>query len=241
MKTVTLNTWGTSGPFEDRWHYLLEEMGKIKLDVICLQEVFEPTLVRKIEKIFHYVPIPCYEAGLVILSRFPVIAQEVLKYETRSPLEEYDRRALLVAIKMERTNLLIVNTHLAWKPEDGATRLEQAKELIRSVQKKAMPSLIAGDFNDTPESESIRTIQEAGFCDLFGRLHAGEAGLTWDNRNPFMNDHAVKLPDRRIDYLFASKDLVLSGSLAKCEVVFNHPNTNGIYPSDHYGVFAEFE
>ena len=241
MKIVTLNTWGMSGPYETRWDYLLEELQRIQPDVICFQEVFEPTLVRKIEECFQFSGVASHEAGLVILTRFSISSHQDLKYQTKSPLEEYERHALSASLTTQSGPLLVVNTHLAWKPEDEKTRLNQVKELIAAVEKKESHALLAGDFNDTPESKPVKTIKAAGFIDLFESLHPDERGLTWDNKNPFMKEHAIKLPDRRIDFLFAHKKLLANTSPLKCEVVFNLPDKNGIYPSDHYGVVVDLE
>ncbi len=63
------------------------------------------------------------------------------------------------------------------------------------------------------------------------------AGFTWCNRNPYARANLE--PDRRIDYIFAGfpkRDGV--GLLETCHVVCDEPQ-NGVWPSDHFGVYAE--
>lgn len=241
MKILSLNTWGTEGPYEERWHCFLEELGTIQPDIACLQEVFEPTLIKKIEKIFRFGSAAAYSGGLVTLSHIPIVEEEVLNYNIPSPFEPYNREALLVTLKVGGESLLVANTHLAWKPEDTETRLKQVEKLLAGVAVKKRPALLAGDFNDTPESEPVRNIKACGFSDLFHRIHPDQTGFTWDNRNPFMKEHSITLPDRRIDFLFASKSFCARYHVSQCHVVFSQPNPNGTYPSDHYGLLVEFE
>ena len=54
MRIVTLNTWGTEGPYQRRWSVLLEELTRLNPEVICLQEAFEPELVEQIQKILGF-------------------------------------------------------------------------------------------------------------------------------------------------------------------------------------------
>lgn len=242
MKIVTLNTWGHDGPYQKRLDFFLEELESVNPDVICLQEVFEPTLTGRIKKMLSLpYSVSSTEAGLVMITRFTILSEKVMRYETASPLESYDRRAIIAALRIGTRKIVFANTHLAWKPEDEKTRLGQVQNLLSVIKKEKNPAILAGDFNDTPESTPIQTIKLSGYHDLYGLLHPNEAGLTWDNQNPFIQAHIVKLPDRRIDFLFAHERLLINNPPRTCDVIFNHPNSAGIYPSDHYGLFAKID
>ena len=239
---VTLNTWGHDGPYQKRWNFFLEELKTLNPDVVCLQEVFEPTLTEQIKKTLNFpYSVASTEAGLAMITRFTVLSEKVVNYKTASPIESYNRRAVIVTLRAGTKKITFANTHLAWKPEDEATRLGQVQELLRAVKKEKDPAILAGDFNDTPESAPVQEVKRSGYHDLYGSLHPNEAGLTWDNRNPFIQTHAVKLPDRRIDFIFAQERLLTTSPSKICSVVFNHPNSAGVYPSDHYGLFAEID
>lgn len=240
MKIITLNTWGTYGPYQKRWDFFLKEMETVEPDLLCLQEVVERTLTERIKRTFLLsYSIESYEAGLVILSRLPIFLEELLKYKCVSPTEREDRRAIIARLKMGGQEMILANTHLSWKGEDEPTRLAQVKELLGVIERRGCPALLAGDLNDTPESQPLQEIKKAGYFDLLELLHPGERNLTWDNRNPFIQSHSVKFPDRQIDFLFLHKELLAQHPPQISEIVFNRSNKDGIYPSDHYGILAE--
>ncbi len=233
MKILTLNTWGVNGPPERR-PLLAREIREIQPDIALLQEVTDPSLLDELGLPFR---LTAGEGWLAIASRFAAPRHGSVTYKAVSPLETYRRQLLLAQFETEDGPLWAGCTHLSWKAEDGATRLAQAEELIRLVSALPEPLLLGGDFNAPPGEPPIRRMSEAGFTDLFSRLHPSDAGITWDNRNPFIQSHSVRFPDRRIDYIFMRG----REQLASCEVVCNTPAAGGLYPSDHYGVLATFQ
>jgi len=240
MKIVTLNTWGHYGPYEERWNFLLDELCQLNPDVICLQEVAEPTLTEKIKRslsLSHHVS--AYGAGLVTITRFPIFFEQVLKYGSISPNESENRSAIIVGMEINSKKVVIANTHLSWKAEDKEIRFKQSQELIETVRATAYEGFLAGDFNDASGSKAVKAIKNAGYLDLFGFLHPDKSIVTWDNRNPFIQTHSIKFPDRQIDFLFFHKTLLSTFQPKTCEIAFNRPSPNAIYPSDHYGLFAE--
>lgn len=243
MRIVTLNTWGKYGPFEDRWAFLLDELKAMQPDILCLQEVVEPTIAEKIRNVVS-LPYVCssYEAGLAVLTRFGIASERVLKYEAASETEREDRRVLLANLIIGAAKITVANTHLSWKPEDEPVRLKQTQELNRMLEEFAMsPGILAGDFNDLPASRAIQTIEGAGYLNLSRRFNPENPMITWDNRNPFIQSHSVKFPDRQIDFLFINRKLLDTVAVRRCELVFNRANSKGIFPSDHYGLLADLE
>ena len=240
MKIVTLNTWGKYGPYEKRWQFLVQELISTKPDIICLQEVEEPELLEKIEQAASLpFSIASYEAGLTISTHFPIFFEHIVNYKTISPNEEKDRKAVIVGLEVEKKRIIVANTHLSWKTEDTEIRYQQVRELIHAVKQTGEQGILTGDFNDTPESKTIREIKKAGYIDLYASLNPSKREITWDNQNPFIQTHSVKFPDRRIDFLFLHESLANTLAPEKCEIIFRRPGPNGIYPSDHYGVCAE--
>ena len=64
-----------------------------------------------------------------------------------------------------------------------------------------------------------------------------DPGITWSNANDYARMNLE--PDRRIDYVFAGfprRDG--AGQITECRVVCNEAE-NGVWPSDHFGVYAE--
>lgn len=242
MKIVTLNTWGTNGPFEKRFELIAGGLERIAPDIVCLQEVFEAALKNKIQERCGFPHgYETYPAGLVILSRFPFRKTKTHVYFAVSPYEKFDRRAIFTEIEIGGKSALLANTHLSWKAEDKATRLAQVKEFIAQISKFGRPAIATGDFNSTPESEAVEEMKNAGFVELFGHLQPKENGFTWDNaRNPYLKTHSVIYPDRRIDLVMVRRELLPLLQPKSCELAFTKPDGEGVLPSDHFGVIAEF-
>ena len=106
------------------------------------------------------------------------------------------------------------------------------------------PPLVVGDFNAETDSDEIRFMTGlhslAGtsvyFHDAWRVAGDGGAGTTWSNTNPYARKELE--PDRRIDYVFAGmprRDGI--GLLESCRVVCEDEQ-DGVWPSDHLGVFA---
>jgi endonuclease/exonuclease/phosphatase family metal-dependent hydrolase len=240
MKIVTLNTWGTDGPYEKRWEVLIEELMRLNPEIICLQEAFDPELAENIQEAVGCPNVfMSLRSGLAILAKFELSNEKTLAYQTQSPTESYLREMISSVIKTEIGDLLVATTHLSWKSKDKFVRIEQVKELIATTKDGNAGIILAGDFNDVPESPAIEELKHSGFKDIYEMLHPNKNEHTWDNRNPFIQTHKVKFPDRRVDFLFFDEALLKKRKPKKCEIVFNRANSEGIYPSDHYGVFAE--
>ena len=229
VKVLTLNMWGAFGPPERR-PVLREAILKTEANLLLLQEANVP------DNLLDSLPYPerfhFPEAGLAILSRFPAPEERRITYKVVSPLEPHLRGALFARLDVDGKNLWAGATHLAWKAEDGATRLAQVEELLSFTAALTDPVLIGGDFNAAPADPPIRRMISAGFKDLHS-----EGGITWDNQNPFIQSHSVRFPDRRIDYLFLRGQL----PLVRCDVACRERGAGGLHPSDHYGVLALFQ
>jgi endonuclease/exonuclease/phosphatase family metal-dependent hydrolase len=244
MKVLTLNTWQKSGPWQERWRVVVEGMRHYQPDVIAFQEVFDAdwrdTIANRAGYPYRAVPAPT-ASGLVLLSRVPIFASELYVLSTRSPFENYNRYLLWAEIAWQGGALHLFNVHLSWQPQDQVTRRAQVREACRHVsEKRGAARLLMGDLNATPDSEEIRwLLSESKFVDTFAAMNPSHAGITWDRRNPFTCEQKPATPDRRIDYILAAGDPLVS-SLLSCRVVFNEPDANGIFASDHYGVLAEF-
>jgi endonuclease/exonuclease/phosphatase family metal-dependent hydrolase len=132
----------------------------------------------------------------------------------------------MIQLKKMSHPLTIVNTHL--DHVKSHTRLHQAKVLCREVLKiwDPMSSLIImGDFNDSPDSEVRKTIEE-NFPFLID---------SWKKFNPVeeSSHHAFKgemQNGSRIDWILVDKKLAIQ----KC--FMDKSSLKGFYPTDHYPV-----
>ena len=242
MRIVTLNAWGRNGAYEMRAKLILKELAEIRPDMICFQEVFDSDLPDRIAKKNSSLSIyASYPAGLVIASRYEIKQMFEVPYKTISPIESSDRRAIFAKFEIGNQPIWIGNTHLSWKPEDHETRLGQTEELEEVAAQLDAPAILCGDFNCTPDSEPVSKLKQAGFVELFEFLHPEENGFTWDNdRNPYLKKHSVTFPNRRIDLFLVSRNIVSHYNSISCELFFATPDSQGVLPSDHFGVAAKF-
>jgi len=107
------------------------------------------------------------------------------------------------------------------------------------------PVILMGDFNARSDGEEIGVLRAAGFRDAYAE--AGEPpGYTWDGRRnsniqlqkrTFPEEFWLEPKQERIDYIFFRG----SGLRIKaCKIVLDRP-IRGLYPSDHFGVMADFQ
>jgi endonuclease/exonuclease/phosphatase family metal-dependent hydrolase len=193
--------------------------------------------------------------GNAVATRWPIRERHALKLPESEDGET--RAALTVLLDSPFGPISFTNTHLNWMFEHGAVRERQVVALcdfvLERLPERGFPAIMVGDFNAEPESDEIRYItglhsiagRSLYFNDAWrvasgsphGRSRMEEDGMTWSNRNPYA--HSMFEPDRRIDYVFTGmpgRDGV--GWVEQCRVVCNDEK-NGVWPSDHFGVYAE--
>lgn len=127
--------------------------------------------------------------GNAILTRAPITSVGHRRYSVTQNL----RRAVIeVELATTAGPLWIYGTHLDDPRDADPVRQEQVSELLQFWDGRT-PALLLGDFNDEPGTPLITRITSAGFTDL-GATLGPEASTSADQR--------------RIDYIFATDDLV---------------------------------
>lgn len=135
------------------------------------------------------------EYGLAILSRYEIEAAWPI--ELPPGLQE-PRSALAVTVHPPGLGATtFVCLHLDWLAPD-AQRFAQAQSLIAALSALPAPVLLAGDFNDQPESRTLR---------LFGRDYSSaakpdSASFTFPSFEP----------EREIDFVMFRKSRTLGGT-----------------------------
>lgn len=153
--------------------------------------------------------------------------------------------------------LLFISATASWRLDAEAVREQQALALadLDARHRTDLPTIIAGDFNAGPDASSIRFL--TGRQSICGRsvcyhdaweVAGNGPGHTWstDNGNAAaLLDQVVRQPGhrRRLDYVFTGS--WHAHPKARCEIrtaglAFDQP-TDGIWPSDHYGVVVDVE
>lgn len=267
LRVVTLNLWGEQGPFEQRFPLCQKELSSLRPDVVLLQEVREipGTLRNTAEQLAEHLGMSFVFAkatewgggteGLAILSRSPIVSHVVHEL----PEARTDERRVLLIAELQTTLgiVLAATTHLHYRMTDGIAREKQVEAVDRLLKAHAQTleggaklTLLAGDFNATPDSDELRFLR--GLHTLEGRrtyyqdafLCATDAaqgpGYTWSRRNPYTQRLRFLQNDRRLDYIFVSPPSRDGrGTITDCRIVLDRADKDGVYPSDHFGLLAE--
>jgi len=149
--------------------------------------------------------------GQAILSKHPILSNKVHPL----PGEGEPRIAFEAIVSIDQFKLKFISTHLEVSP---IPRLAQAKLLAGLFPKQEMPVILCGDFNDTPDSET---------------LHQFKKWKTVPKLGPPAT-HPAERPTDEIDYVFT-----LAG-----EPLLQTPTSVSILPepvaSDHRPLSVEF-
>jgi len=180
LTVVTFNIWMPhvwipKNEKRKRLKILPDYLKNTNADILCLQEVFDPTvkklLMRSLENSYKVIDDSCEtsslmfwqkdcQGGLVTLSKFPVFSQSFYAYPTfnNMKLDEKigEKGVLMTRIKIGDAFGLIINTHLyaGRSEEDSKLRLKQIKFLIGKVKQDSLSEndrfiLLCGDLNLT--------------------------------------------------------------------------------------------
>lgn len=257
LRVATLNVWNVSDPYPRRRRILLDELARLNLDVIGLQEaVEEPSggpgqavdLASPQGLHVAYAPEGPFRSGTIgnaVLSRYPIERSQSLPLPG---VGRFARNVLHAELRLPEGLLHVFCTHLAYGPDRGPDREQQvvAAEALVGRAGRALPRILLGDFNAEPDSPEIGFLtgrnalagRRASFQDA--AAVAGRSEATWAKANPF-TDPAPPV-DRRIDYVFvSSQEANGSGSIRSCRLAFAEPDASGCFASDHFGVTAEVE
>ncbi|MFO1487950.1 MAG: endonuclease/exonuclease/phosphatase family protein [Verrucomicrobiota bacterium] len=158
------------------------------------------------------------EYGNAVLSRFPVVCWTNTHYPKVNETEQ--RGLLLLTLKVGRREVLLMATHLDYRPDDRARWADVGE--IETIARQAgnRPVILCGDFNAVPDSRICRRLAES-FDDVWA-VAGGVAGETFP----------ADAPARRIDYIWTVR-----GSPLKPRRAWVPAST----ASDHRPSLAEFE
>jgi len=147
-------------------------------------------------------------------------------------------------ILFELTNgikVWIVNCHLHHVIEHTIVREFQAKDVCNwmvPAMRITGNVILMGDFNTSPQEPAYAIYKNFGFQSAHVAIHSEEPKKTFPTgiQAPFMDTD----PDGTFDYIWFQGDSVKPLNIK----IFGDkpkPGDDTIYPSDHYGLIAEFE
>ena len=271
LRVVTLNVWNRQGD-QRRTGLINREQRRLAPDLVSFQEVANSPERSQLDELIHDTGLHgTHQAGVLptmpphadhfggnaVATRWPHLVEEVLDLRM-ADANDVPWCSLAVAVpRPGEGDLLFIAATTSWRLAAESARERQAVALtdLDARHRQALPTIIAGDFNATPDAASIRYLR--GLQSLGGRsvrYHdawevAGQGdGHTWSVHNPNARSEIgmiVRQPHhrRRVDYVFVgSWD---AHPKATCEVravslAFDQP-VDGIWLSDHFGVVADLE
>lgn len=261
LRVLSLNLWNRSGPYARRRERIREWVERLDPDVIGFQEVLRDAQGDQAEDLLNGLGYRLAFAaaseqdevafGNTVASRWPIASSEVLRLPAAGSDES--RCALLTSIDAPFGTLSFTCTHLNWKLHHGFVREQQVVALADAVisgrPRGGFPPIVVGDLNAEPGSDEIRYLtgfhsaggRSAMFYDAWRVAGDGGPGVTWSNRNTYAA--AALEPDRRIDYVLVGYPVRTRqgygiGRIEACRVVADDER-DGVWPSDHFGVYAE--
>jgi endonuclease/exonuclease/phosphatase family metal-dependent hydrolase len=111
-----------------------------------------------------------------------------------------------------RLRLVVTHLHHVEGPEGARVRLAQIPRLLEGVAGRPATVLL-GDFNAEPGSREIALLRQAGLTDAFQAAGGGA-----DDELTYSSDR----PERRIDYIWLSRDLRASDFGATTTTASDH-------------------
>ena len=260
LSMMTLNIWNDDGPWSDRSKLIRQQIDELKPDLIGFQEVLQGGDVDLLEDLLYGTSyqrdfVPAVAAwpregvvnGNAVASRWPIVEREEVVLPT--PAGRNGRAALITTLDTPAGSICFASTHLSWRFDDVFVRERQVVKLVDRLKahmpKNDFPTILVGDFNSVNQSAEIRHLtglqtidgQSMYMRDAWAHAGDGSEGLTWTMKNPYIPNWLA--PERRIDYIFVGpvkRDGV--GEILSCRVVCNQ-GVDGVWPSDHFGVYAE--
>lgn len=259
LRVATLNVWNLSDPYPRRRRIILEELSRLNVDVLALQEVVEepdggPSQAADLaaQDGYHvaYASEGSYRSrtiGNALLSRYPIERTGVLLLPPDDG-GSLIRNVLRAELRLPEGLLHVFCTHLSYGPDQGRNREQQviAVDDFMREARGGLPRILLGDFNAAPDSAEIRFL--TGGTSLGKRTTSyqdaaatvGHPEPTWASANPFAEP--APTTDRRIDYVFVSpEEADGSAKIRSCGLAFAQPDETGCFASDHFGVTAEVE
>lgn len=119
--------------------------------------------------------------GLGMLSALPITSSRSI----RLPEGGEPRVALALEVELLGAKLLAVDVHFDWILDDTA-RFAQAQALLTELASSKLACIVAGDFNDRPQSRTLAAFYAAGFA------HLEQPGNSWNARAPSKDiDHIL--------------------------------------------------
>jgi endonuclease/exonuclease/phosphatase family metal-dependent hydrolase len=263
VRVATLNLWGQSGGWEERKEVLIGGFRQLQLHIVALQEVVKTDgydqasdLLGPEFRVAHHGGRSEDGTGAAIASRWPL--GELLEAELHvtprvDPANGWIGRVAAAEVLAPDPvgPLLFVHHKPSWQrgfERERELQAVAARFVEELLGESGTHVVLAGDFDATPDSASVRfwqgrqSLGGASVCyrDAWESTHPGESGHTFTPQNPLVAGGEMPLElGRRIDYVMVRcEDHGPTLDVSSCEGIFDEP-VEGVWASDHFGVVAD--
>jgi endonuclease/exonuclease/phosphatase family metal-dependent hydrolase len=235
-RLVTWNVWFGGHMWEERTAALLAELGRLRPDVIALQEVTDPLLAALADEPWIQSGYQISDVdgttmdayGVVLLSRIPLRRVRVVALPS-----EMGRRLVVGELA---TGLVVATVHLESTAPCIAERIAQLAIIQPYLAGLGNDVVLVGDMNfdaGDPETAAI----DPSFVDAWPALRDAEPGFTVDSEvNEMRFGVKGRASQKRIDRVFVRgatwrpQAIELLGTTAI--------DAAGTFVSDHFGLLA---
>jgi len=272
LRVLTLNVWNDEREGSRRTKLINREICRLAPDLVSFQEVVRKPEFEQLDRLLEgtglhgthqadlqAVTPPFFDryGGSAVASRWPHQPLEVLDLRLAGATDvPWATLAVSVAIP-DLGELLFIGATAAWRQSAEHAREQQALALadLDARHRKALPTIIAGDFNAEPDAASIRFLTGRQSLDARS-VHYHDAwaiagdgpGHTWTTANPHAKagvDQIVRQPRhaRRLDYIFVGGWDAHPTSYAHVNaatLVFDSA-IDGVWASDHFGLLVDID
>lgn len=172
------------------------------------------------------------EQGNEVISKFPIVsAVNEFYYKnfsyntdvTHWKEEDHGRAVQIVVLEVAGQKVQILNVHGIWTPDKlgDARTVAECEYLIKAARRQDLPTVIVGDFNLQPGTESIALLNKE-FINLVSQYKI------LSTRPGFSDD--LDQGDNIVDYIFVNEKIKVND--------FKRIDTN---ISDHFPFLLDFE
>jgi len=244
IKVLTLNLRFTADRWQERFPMIVDLIHAEQPDFVGLQEVaLKVQQAHLIQGALNYLnPSNPYKLRVANDTFEPAILANAIL--SRYPIDKHERICLplnfriaqRITVGIDETTLIIANTHLHHKPyRDETIRLPQMQAVVDWLnQNETYTTILMGDFNARPDTETVAYANRY-FQSAYATAHGCEPEKTFPT--PLINKD---YKPRAIDYIFYH-NRHLQVKQAKLVANQPHPSDTTLYPSDHFGICAEFD
>ena len=243
FEVVTLNLWHDQDEWPARLEAIVDGLGAVEPDALCLQEVLErPGLpnqaVTLASRLGYTATFASWDSvgaerryGNAILSRDSIVTSGQRLLE---PADDY-RVIVHVRVAQERDTLDLYCTHLHHTAEGAEMRRTQLLDALDFIDLSRGDGAVvfAGDFNAPADAPELATLRDR-FGDAYGTVHGDTA-----NEVSTLNT-AKGHRSARIDHVFFRSGPLTEIEPESAALILDQPTADGVWPSDHFGILVRF-